>query len=159
MTRMWITPITLRAAADFVARFHRHNKPPVGHKFSVGLVWVDPVLGIEDLIGVGIAGRPVARHLDDGKTLEVTRLCVVDYAPKWACSMIYRALWRSWKEMGGKKMVTYTLQSESGASLRGAGWVREAELDGSNGSAWTNRAGREDQAVTRQAKVRWSVQA
>jgi hypothetical protein len=58
-------PLTLQAANAFVGRYHRHNKPTVGHKFSVGL----SLNG--ELVGVGIAGRPVARHLDDGKTLRL----------------------------------------------------------------------------------------
>ncbi|MBC6322510.1 hypothetical protein H9R40_04520, partial [Enterobacter kobei] len=67
---MQISPITLRAAQEFVAQHHRHNKPPRGHKFSIGLKNENG-----ELIGVATAGRPVARHFDDGLTLEVNRTC------------------------------------------------------------------------------------
>lgn len=154
---MKVRPITFRAACSFIADHHRHNKPPAGHRFSIALFDVCDLFDVDEVIGVVVVGRPVARHLDDGVTAEVTRLCVVDRAQKGACSMLYRAAWRAWKEMGGQKMVTYTLQSESGASLRGAGWIQDAKLSGATGAAWTNRVGREDQAVVRQAKYRWSV--
>ncbi|MDU3160286.1 MAG: hypothetical protein E7B34_32400, partial [Hafnia alvei] len=67
---MVISPITLKAAQEFIAQHHRHNKPPVGHKFSIGLR-----NNAGELIGVATAGRPVARHFDDGLTLEVNRTC------------------------------------------------------------------------------------
>ena len=67
---MQISPVTLRVAKAFISRHHRHNKPPVGHKFSIGLI-----NDAGELIGVATAGRPVARHLDDGLTLEVNRTC------------------------------------------------------------------------------------
>ena len=55
-------------------------------------------------------------------------------------------------------MITYTLQSESGSSLKGAGWKVIAELKGSTGKGWTNRVGREWQEVTGQSKFRWEAQ-
>lgn len=58
----------------------------------------------------------------DGVTAEVLRVCVAEDAPKGACSQLYGACWRAWKAMGGKRLVTYTLETEDGASLRGAGW-------------------------------------
>ena len=147
---MYVVPITLREANEFVASFHRHNKPVQGAKFS---------LGASDgnrLVGVAIVGRPVARLLDNGDTAEVTRCCVLDDAPKGACSFLYSRCWRAWAALGGKRLVTYTLQSESGASLRGAGWrVVGQSLGNKNG--WQNRPGREWQAVVGQAKLRWEV--
>src|SRR5690606_2436404 len=61
--------ITLTEANDFVARFHSHHPPIVGHKFSIGAVIDDA------LVGVVIVGRPVSRTMDDGYTAEVTRCC------------------------------------------------------------------------------------
>ncbi|WP_210453494.1 XF1762 family protein [Pantoea ananatis] len=112
---MNIEPITFREACAFVARHHRHNKPPVGHKFSVGL----RVSG--ELIGVAMAGRPVARHFDDGLTLEVNRTCTD--GTRNANSMLYGAVWRAAKAMGYKRCITYTQHGETGASLRAAGFV------------------------------------
>lgn len=82
-----IVPISLKEANQFVTDHHRHHRPVTGHKFSIA---VPDGVGI---VGVAIVGRPVSRYLDDGWTLEVTRLCT-DGA-KNACSMLYAAAWRS----------------------------------------------------------------
>ena len=71
-----IVPLTIREANEFVANFHRHNKHTHGGKFAVGAVHE------EELVGVAIVGRPVARMLDDGVTSEVTRDCGVGHDPK-----------------------------------------------------------------------------
>lgn len=115
-----VVPITFRAACEFVASLHRHNKPPRGHKFSIGLE-CDGVL-----VGVAMAGRPVARHFDDGRTLEVNRTCTD--GTKNANSALYGAIWRAAKAMGYSRCITYTQAAESGASLRAAGWIRVKEL-------------------------------
>lgn len=144
-----LRPLTLAAANAFVAEHHRHNKPARGCKFCLS-AYVDGVL-----VGVCIVSRPVARALDDGLTVEVVRLCVKDGSPRNTCSYLYGAARRVWFVMGGLKVVTYTLQRESGASLRGAGWTEDAKLKARTGEAWTNREGRVDQEVVREPKVRW----
>lgn len=111
-----LRPITLRSAQEFVAEHHRHNEPPQGHKFSIGL-WQG-----RKLAGVAIVGRPIAKANDDGLTAELTRCCVMAGKPN-ANSMLYAAAWRAAKGMGYRRMITYTLPSESGASLRAAGFV------------------------------------
>jgi hypothetical protein len=148
-----IVPISLAEAQSFVAAFHRHNKPPVGHKFSVG------ASDGERLVGVAIVGRPVARMMQDGLTLEVLRLCVNDGAPKGSCSALYQTCWRAAKALGYRKLITYTLQTESGASLRGAGWKIVAELPANRADQWQNRPGREWQATVGQAKIRWEAES
>ena len=100
-----LCPTTLAEANEFVRRLHRHHGPVVGHKFSIA------VTDGEEVRGVCIVGRPVARRLDDGWTLEVNRCCT-DGA-KNACSMLYGAAWRAAKAMGYKKVITYTGQQES----------------------------------------------
>ncbi|HLI38900.1 MAG TPA: XF1762 family protein [Streptosporangiaceae bacterium] len=67
--RLHLVPVTWRDAAAFTADWHRHHAPPPGMKFAAGAADEAGVL-----VGVAITGRPVARHLDDGYTLEVTRL-------------------------------------------------------------------------------------
>ncbi len=109
-----IVPISLGEASAFITEHHRHHKPPVGHKFSLGCA-----IG-EKVVGVATVGRPVSRHLDDGWTLEVNRLCTD--GTKNACSMLYAAAWRVAKNMGYRKLITYILDTESGVSLRAAGW-------------------------------------
>jgi hypothetical protein len=86
----------------------------VGHKFSIGCAKDGK------LVGVAIVGRPVSRYLDNGETIEVNRLCTT--GEKNACSMLYAAAARAAKAMGYKKIITYTLDTESGVSLRAAGW-------------------------------------
>ena len=144
-------PISHSEAKLFVQNFHRHNKPPQGAIFCVG------ASDGKSLVGVAIVGRPVARNLDDGKTLEVTRCCVVDDAPKGCCSFLYSRCWSAAKALGWSKLITYTLQSESGASLRGSGWKVVAELN-ANKKGWLNRPGREWQPVVGQSKFRWEAE-
>lgn len=114
-----LCPVSFEDACEFVRRFHRHHKPPVGHKFSIG---------VEDggvLVGVVMVGRPVARMYDDGTTLEVNRSCT-DGHPN-GNSMLYGAAWRAAKALGYRRLITYTLASESGSSLRASGWRVVAE--------------------------------
>src|SRR5947199_9619686 len=107
---MCAVPLHLRKANEFVAKHHRHNPPTAGGKFALGAS-VDG-----KLVEVAIAGRPVARRLDDGKTLEVLRVCT-DGTPN-ANSFLYGRVKRIALLMGYAKVVTYTLEEESGASLR-----------------------------------------
>lgn len=121
---MKVAPITFRAANAFVKEHHRHHRPVQGMKFAVS------VKDGEKLIGVAIVGRPVARHFDDGLTVEVNRCCTT--GERNACSMLYRAAWRTAKEMGYTRLITYTLPDEGGASLRGAGMRLVGEAGGGN---------------------------
>lgn len=117
---MNIRPITFREACAFVAVLHRHNKPPRGHKFSVGL---------EDdgkLVGVAMVGRPVARAFDDGLTCEVNRTCTD--GTRNANSMLYGACRKAAFGMGYRRIITYTQADECGASLRASGFVRVKDL-------------------------------
>ena len=115
---MNLKPITLRKANDFVSAYHRHN----GRTSRNGGKWAVAIERDGETIGVAIVGNPLSATLMDGYTAEVLRVCVRDDADKGACSKLYAACWRAWRAMGGRRLITYTLQSESGASLRGAGW-------------------------------------
>ena len=117
-----VVPISLAEACEFVSIYHRHHGPPQGHKFSLA---VADETGVR---GVVIVGRPVARARDDGWTLEVTRVCT-DGARN-ACSMLYAASWRAARALGYRRVGTYTLDSESGISLRAAGWRVVGEVRG-----------------------------
>ena len=110
-----IVPIVLDEATALVETLHRHHSPVVGHKFSIG------VADDDKMVGAVCVGRPVSRHLDDGWTLEVNR-CVTD-GTKNACSALYGAAWRAAKALGYRRLITYTLPEEGGASLRAAGWT------------------------------------
>lgn len=152
---MRVIPVTLREANDFVEQFHRHSRRTSrdAGKFAIG------ASDERGLWGVAIVGRPLARHLDDSFTAEVLRVCVRPDAPRNVCSFLYGRCWRIWQQMGGRRLVTYTLQSESGASLRGAGWRIAGALKGRT-SGWAS-AGRERewQPIYGQAKLRWEVEA
>ena len=111
---MEIKPITFKAANEFVRQHHRHHKPVVGCKFCLS------VANNSGIQGVAIIGRPVARALDDGTTLEVTRLCT--NGARNACSMLYSTAARIARELGYSKIITYILATESGVSLRASGW-------------------------------------
>lgn len=113
-----LVPVTFAEARAFVAAHHRHHLPPIGHKFSIGAADVSS----GGLVGVITVGRPVARALDDGWTLEVTRCCVLE-GVKNGCSLLYGAAWRAGKALGYRRLITYTLASEGGTSLRAAGWT------------------------------------
>jgi len=112
-----LVPVRSRQAADFVRAWHRHHpRPPVGQVFAVGAADQDGVLR-----AVAIVGRPVARHLDDGQILEVTRTC--SDGVRNANSLLLASAWRATKALGYTRLVTYTQAEESGASLRAAGWT------------------------------------
>lgn len=117
-----IKPTTLKQANAYVEAVHRHHGRVVGHKWSLA--------AFKDgrLCGVAIVGRPTGRRLDDGHTLEVTRLCTD--GTRNACSALYAACARRARREGYDKIITFTLQSETGASLKAAGWTLEAEKAG-----------------------------
>lgn len=144
---MKVTPLTIRSANESVGAWHRHNKPVHGARWAIGAEH-DGVL-----IGVAIVGRPIARKLDDGKTAEIVRVAVCDGAPKNACSFLYGACRRIWFSMGGTKVITYTLQSETGASLRGADFREAGRTDGGSWSRPSRERGTQD--VQLLPKIRW----
>ena len=121
-----LVPVDFTLACGFVATWHRHHKPPVFHKFSVGVADESGVLR-----GVAMVGRPVARHYADGLTLEVNRTAT-DGTPN-ANSMLYGAAWRATKALGYSRLITYTQAGESGSSLRAAGWTVVGELKARKG--------------------------
>lgn len=117
-----IIPITFVEACEFIRQFHRHHSPPVGYKFCIG------ASDGENVVGVAVVGRPVARNLDDGWTMEVTRLCTD--GTRNACSLLYGACRRAAFALGYKKIVTYTLPEEGGASLAASGYKCIGEAGG-----------------------------
>lgn len=120
MSGLRIVPIRFSDAAAFVGMWHRHHKPPRGHKFSIGVA-----NDLDTLVGVATVGRPTARHFDNGMTLEVTRTATD--GTRNANSMLYGAAWRATKALGYCRLITYTRADESGASLRAAGFRVVAE--------------------------------
>jgi hypothetical protein len=141
-------PLHLRDANEFVARHHRHNLPTVGGKFAVGAADDDG-----KLVGVAVAGRPVARRLDDGLTLEVLRVCT-DGTPN-ACSFLYARAAKIARLMGYERVITYTLESEGGASLRAVGATPTGPLEPGEWSSPSRP--RKSQPVYAEPKYRWEL--
>lgn len=139
-----IRPITLKAANDFVNKYHRHHTGTVGCKFSVGLFEGDK------MIGAAICGRPVSRRLDYGEICEINRLCTLGDVN--ACSMLYGACCRIAREMGYRKIITYILQSESGVTLKASNFTCDGKAGGTH---WTGERDR-GQAIPHEMKMRWS---
>ena len=144
-----LVPVDWQTARGFVADWHRHNRPPVGWKFGVGVA--DE---LDVLRGVCIVGRPVARHCDDGLTLEVIRTATDGAAN--ANSMLYGAAWRGAKALGFRRLITYTQSGESGVSLRAAGWRIVAELAPRRGWSTPSRP-RESRGVDGIPRTLWEA--
>ena len=138
-----LIPCTLDDANAFVARWHRHHRPVPGAKFCVAV-------GTDHIVGVAIVGRPIARMADDGWTLEVNRTCT-DGTPN-ANSMLYGAAWRAAKALGYKRLITYTLPTEAGSSLRAAGFRLLGEA---GGGPWSRVSRPRVDVHPLQIKLRW----
>jgi len=141
-----LQPITFLEACQFIKLHHRHHLPPQGWKFGIA------VNDGEKVVGVITIGRPVARMLDDGKTLEVTR-CATD-GTKNAPSMLYGAARRAVFAMGYKRLVTYTLKSEPGISLVSANWKCLGEA---GGGTWSRTARLRVDTHPIEQKVLWEA--
>jgi hypothetical protein len=144
---MQVTPLTIKQANELISRLHRHHKPVVGHRFSIGL------LNQGVLVGAAVVGRPVAREVEQYTIAEVTRL-VTDGTPN-ACSMLYSACARAAKAMGFTKIQTYILDSEPGTSLKASGWKLEGKTAGGNWNHSWRKGRREDQPM--EPKSRWGL--
>jgi len=141
-----LQPISWGEACIFIAQHHRHHLPPVGWKFGIA------VNDGEKVVGVVTVGRPVARHFDNGYTLEVTRCCTD--GTHNAASMLYGAAWRATRALGYKRLITYVLASETGASVKAAGWK---VIGAAGGGSWNVPSRpRVDKAPT-EAKTLWEM--
>lgn len=145
--RLRIVPCDLDEANAFVLRHHRHHGKAVGHKFSLAVV--DET---GEVRGVAIVGRPVARMLDDGMTLEVNRIAT-DGVPN-GCSCLYGACRRATFALGYTRLITYVLDTEPGTSLLAAGWKCIGKAGGGSWSVPSRP--RVDKHPT-QGKIRWEA--
>lgn len=142
-------PVNLRDARLFIDHVHRHCDAPQGWKYGIGLR--DSV----GLVGVIAAGRPVARLLDDGETIELTRVCLMGGVANGVSRLIGAAV-RIARDMGYGNVITYTLECEDGHSLKALGFVDEGVVAGGQ---W-GRAGREREERGEElagAKRRWRL--
>jgi len=141
-----VQPITQREAFAFIERHHRHHRPPRGSLFQVA------VSDGYEVCGVAVVGRPVARMAQDGWTAEVVR--VATDGTRNACSALYGACWRAAKALGYRRLITYTLPEEGGASLRGAGWTC---LGKRGGGSWSREGRPRVDLHPTQVKLGWEV--
>jgi hypothetical protein len=154
VSRLSIVPISLDEANAFVREHHRHHAPVPGAKFCVAVSALGPDGAPEIICGVAIVGRPVARMLDDGWTLEVNRTCTD--GTKNANSMLYGACRRVAFGLGYRKLITYTLPTESGVSLTAAGWKC---IGTAGGGRWSRTARPRVDTHPTQAKLKWEATA
>lgn len=119
MGKIRAVPVSLKEAQAYIDEYHRHHAHAVGDKYRVGAE-VDG-----RLVGVAQVGRPVSRYMDDGKTLEVIRLCTT--GEKDVCSFLYSRCARVARELGYSKIITYILDTEDGTSLKASGWHLEKD--------------------------------
>lgn len=146
---MMLVPISLREANAFVEQWHRHHGPARGYKFALAAS-----LNGDNIVGVAIVGRPVSRMFDDGWTLEVNRTCTD--GTKNVNSFLYAAAWRVTRAMGYRRLVTYTLKSESQASLKAAGWTI---LGKAGGGSWSRKSRPRVDMHPLQQKLLWEKAA
>lgn len=150
---LYVVPCTIREAQQFIADYHRHHPMLQGALFAIGLARTDVEKDwqIDKVCAVATVGRPVSRHLDDDWTAEITRVCALPSVPN-ACSMLYGACRRVALAMGYKRVITYTLASEPGSSLRGAGFRVVADVRGEN---WDRPSRPRVDCAPLQNKLRW----
>ncbi|MBT9176712.1 MAG: hypothetical protein DDT20_01033 [Firmicutes bacterium] len=145
---MRVAPLTLADANDYITEYHRHHKRVQGHRFSLAAISGNAV------VGIAVVGRPVARGCNPYMTAEVTRLCTD--GTKNACSFLYAACARVCKAMGFSKIQTYILVSESGTTLKAAGWKKEATTQGGDWNHSKAYAGKRRVDQPQEPKQRWA---
>ncbi len=146
MKDLMLVPTTISDANEYVSQEHRHHKPTQGGLFAVAVARIID----NQICGVAIIGRPVARMLDDGWTAEVTRTATD--GTKNANSLLYGAAWRAVRALGYKKLITYTLESESGISLRASGWKCLGQC---GGGSWSRENRPRIDKHPLQKKIKW----
>ncbi len=150
--RLIVVPIVLREAHALVAQLHRHHEPSRGGLFALGAAHV----GAKTVCGVVVVGRPVSRMLSDGWTAEVTRLATDGTAH--ACGFLYGAAWRAAQAHGYRRLITYTLPEEGGASLRSLAPVWRC-IGAAGGGSWSREERPRIDEHPTQEKIRWEAGA
>jgi hypothetical protein len=147
--KLHVVPIELSDANAAIEVWHRHHKPCVGHRFSIGVIDEHGALH-----AAAVVGRPVARLAGHPQqVLEVTRL--VSDGTKNCCSMLYSAAARIGKEMGFLRIQTYILaDEETGVSLKASGWSLEGLAGGGQWKHSDGKQRRTDQPIGK--KLRWA---
>jgi hypothetical protein len=159
---MRVVPITKTAARQFIQEHHRHNEAPTPAQVSFAAALAED----DEVVAVVTAGNPVSRMLSDGFTLEVSRVCVKPgiEVSKNANSRLYGAVRKVAAALGYRRLVTYTLHSESGVSLRASGFTKQVDI---GARSWTETKTRirhdvniwgERNNAASEAKYRWEME-
>jgi hypothetical protein len=152
-----LRPIGIIAANEFVREHHRHlGRVYWGARFALAVADQSGVIQ-----GVAIVSLPINKESNGGFVGEVRRVCTRPGAPHNCCSMLYAHCWKVWKDMGGSRLVTYTLKGETGTSLKAAGWRRVAASRGHKwGGSWDThprKGTRVNKEILAQDKWRWEI--
>ncbi len=131
--KLEIVPCTIQDAKEYVRQFHRHHAPPVSGLFACAVAQGDKV------VGVAIVGRPVGRRLQGTRN---------------ACSKLYSACWRASRALGYRRLVTYTLSSETGASLKASGFRC---VGSTPGRSWSVKSRPRVDKHPLQERLRWEA--
>ncbi len=151
MIRQWgplsVKQINQKDAKAFIDANHRHHPAPRGWKFGLA------ISDLVSVVGVIWVGRPNARALDDGTVLEVTRVCLLKACVKNVPSMLYGKAARIAKDLGYKRIITYTLLDEDGTSIKASGWDYDGVF---GGRSWDTPSRHRDNKAPTGRKHRWS---
>lgn len=153
--RLSLRPSNITEAKEFIKLNHSHLPEVTGGLFAIA------VENHDQLVGVAIVGRPVARKLaEDRRTLELTRTCTD--GTKNVSSMLAAAAWRCVRAMGADRLVTYTLSIEKGTTYIAAGFRRTGTVPQRGLGGWDYRPGgnqRNSDEVIASGKIRWEARA
>jgi len=148
--RLTVVPCELAEANAFVAEHHRHLGRVPGHRFSLAVA--DEAGAVR---GVAIVGRPIGRRDDDGWTVQLVR-SATDGCPN-APSALNAACRRVAFALGYRRILSFSLQDESGASYRASGWRLIGLAGKPDGAGWSCRTRPRVDVAPRQRKLRWEA--
>ena len=149
-----LVPLSRDEANAFVRQHHRHCGRVTSHRGAIGAEFESA------LVGVAIIANPNSRVLakQDRLLCEIVRLCVSRDAPRNTASWLYARARRAANSLGFTRVTTVNLDSESGASLRAAGFRLEREMPAREGWGCKSRP-RESLSTDGVSKRRWIAEA
>lgn len=150
MTALWIGPVPYdsRAKRYLTASDHYLDNPPPGALFAIGVRdgangLFDEPIGVGELLGLCVVGRPVARALaQDGSVGEVTRLHLRVGLPHGTASSVLRRAGEVARARGMRALIAYHDRTRhTGCVYRKAGFRRDGvtEPKRTERSGWGSR--------------------
>lgn len=114
---IYIVPVSLQEANDYLAGHIRQYRPMRGCKFSVGCT-LDG-----DLVGAAIVGR----CRDDSQALQIDRIYTT--GGRTAYGTLYSAAARAAQALGYWRIIAFLTADRPDSALRAAGWIRADSVD------------------------------